>query len=91
MIYNYVIKDYTADDFSNEFECSSISDDLELVAEQIAQRHYHEDPCDPDYFECIVGIKNSEGKPQWFTITAAPDIRFYTRGLDGQEQKVSST
>jgi hypothetical protein len=82
MIYNYVIKGYTEEDFSNEF--TSRKKDLDLIAQEIAQLHYNEDPCDPEVFECIVGIKKKdEDQPQWFTTTAEPEIRFHTRILNG--------
>lgn len=76
---NYVIKDYTDDEFSNQWKPSMRSeiheDNLEYIAEEIAEDHYNEDPCDPEVFDCTVGIKWNE-ITKWFRITAHVDIDF---------------
>jgi len=83
----YVIKDYTEDDFSNKWKTEKVDRGmgwfLELVAEEIAENHFYEDPCSADEFECIVGVKKqSEDEPEWFIVTGQPSIIFSANKLE---------
>ena len=77
----YVIKDYTEHDFSNVWKTKKTDHGLdwflELVAEEIADNHYYEDPCRPEDFECIVGVKrNLNDKPNWYSVSAQQSVHF---------------
>jgi hypothetical protein len=85
----YVIKDYTEDDFSQKWKPQMRSeiheDNLEWVAEEIADYHYHGDPCDPDAFDCIIGVKWND-IVKWFRVGAQIDIHFDVNEIEeGQE------
>ena len=79
---NYVIKDYTEEDFSSKWKLKRAIDEdqfdwrAETIAEEIADYHFHEDPCDPDAFDCTVGLKHGNSV-KWFRITAQQEVSFY--------------
>ena len=80
--YPYVIKEYTCDDFSKFFTCSYRAitpDDLEHIAERIAEEYHDQDPGDANDFRATVGVKDSAGLEHWFTITADYSVNFYAR------------
>ncbi len=82
---NYVIKDYTGDDFTNTHFTDYKPDEyrMEVIANEIAERYYHRDPCDPNDFEATVGVKDTTGKEYWYDITAWLDINFSAREVKG--------
>jgi hypothetical protein len=76
----YVIKDYTEDDFSNEFDLRETylkNPDHDDVAREIAEQHYYSDPDDPSRFEHTIGVKDETGIIKWFECTAEATVNFY--------------
>lgn len=80
----YCIKDYTGDEFDNEFKprygWRHVTDHDE-VAEEIAEDHYHHDPCDPNQFEPVIGVKDEAGLIKWFQISAEPMVSFHAHEM----------
>ena len=79
---NYVIRDYTEEDFSNvhitDFYYNKNT--LEYIASEIGESYYNGDPGDPDSFEAQIGLL-FEGKEYWFNVTARRSLDFYSKGI----------
>lgn len=75
---NYVIKGYTDDEFTDSFipEREICENNLESIAEEIAERHFNDDPCSPEKFKEDIGLR-FEGKDYWFKVNAEADVNFY--------------
>jgi hypothetical protein len=80
---HYVIQDYTEHDFSSVWKTTKPihEDNLEYLAQDIAEDHYNDDPSDPNEFECVVGVKWNE-QIKWFNITAQISYDFYSDEID---------
>lgn len=91
---HYVIKDYTDDDFSSKWKPNMKAEiheeNLEWIAEEIADNHYHDDPCNPEDFECVIGIKWND-IVKWFTIKAQIEVEFSVEEIDETEAQNDTT
>lgn len=76
---NYVIQDHTRNDFSSKWKpsmkCDINEDTLEYIAEEIAENHYSDDPCNPEDYECVVGVRWND-ITKWFKISAEMSVDF---------------
>lgn len=79
----YVIKDYTDDDFSNEF--TGYAEDFESVAEEVAHDYWSEDPSDPDKVDYKIGIKDEKNTIKYFLISAYAKVDFSAFETDKKE------
>ena len=82
-IINYVIKDYTEHDFSSAWKTNKIvhEDNLEYFAQDIAEEHFKDDPCNPEDFECVVGVQWN-GYTKWFQVNAQIDVDFFSDEIE---------
>jgi len=82
---NYVIKDYTTEDFSNihNTEYKPTEFNMYLIAREVAKNYYDQDPCDPNDFIATIGIKDNSGKTHLFEFTAWVDVVFSGREIKG--------
>lgn len=84
----YVIKDWTGNDFTDEFETPKRHRrfaDHETVAEELAFENYWDDPSDPSKFERIIGVKDEAGTIKWFDCTAEAKVDFYVQERNGDK------
>ncbi len=86
---NYQIIDYTGEDFDNEFNTNYSLDEwnLPLIAEEIGEDYYSDDPFDLDSNAfCRVGIL-FEGIEYWYDISGEHTTIFNSVLVSSQDNK----
>ena len=82
------IVDYTDADFTSKIE--TVQSDPEYVAEEIAERYFSEDPCDPAEFKCKIQIKHNEMFLE-FDCYAEVETSFYARKISNGDSLINKT